>query len=751
MSAASPSYDVLMVSDLRFPGGTSHSIVEEIRAQEAAGWSTGLLHVNGPLISLLKPLNPQIRECVDSGAASLLIDGSPVQAAIVVVRHPAVLECVDQLSRIRTDRVLVVANAGPWDVDGSVVYKPARIAERVREHFGVEATWAPIGPQVRAQIEQEVSPEHLLETDWVNVIDVDAWATERDGWAADRPVIGRHSRPSPQKWPRDPAVLRQVYPTDGSWQVHMLGGVDPAAQVLGQVPGPWSVHEFGAMSVPEFLAGLDFFVYYHDPDWVEAFGRTILEAVASGIPAILPPHFEPLFGPAALYAQPHEVCELVEALRADRPRYEAHARQAQQVARERFGHEQHRQRLAALIGSPQESPPHDHYDGSDAKRQRHTAGSSASQAPATTDAPGPTPSAAPALMRSDGPRVLLMSSNGAGMGHLTRLLSYAKHLDGRAHVHFLSLSQAVGVVGQMGHTYEYLPSAPTLHMPTYRWRDLYISRVRETLERFRPDVVVYDGTWPYNGTQEIQEAHPHTRWIWSRRGMWRPGKSAEQIEKASWFTSVMEPGDLASAYDHGATAGAPAHRLGPVTLLDPDEVDDSATARATLGLPADAPTALISLGAGTINDTRGDVGAAVQALRGLGVHVCVTKPEIAQSGPDDPGVHVVQEYPLSRRYAAFDLMVSASGYNSFHEGLRMQVPCLFVPNQATSLDDQEGRARFAADQGWAHAADKLTVETATPLLEDLLDRGPSMVAGAAEADPGNGARSAAAHILEVVS
>ncbi|HJV14037.1 MAG TPA: hypothetical protein VJ625_09105 [Propionibacteriaceae bacterium] len=34
--------DVLMVSGFRFPGGTSHSVAEEIAAQAQYGWSTGL-------------------------------------------------------------------------------------------------------------------------------------------------------------------------------------------------------------------------------------------------------------------------------------------------------------------------------------------------------------------------------------------------------------------------------------------------------------------------------------------------------------------------------------------------------------------------------------------------------------------------------------------------------------------------------------------------------------------------------------
>jgi hypothetical protein len=94
--------DVLMVSDLRFPGGTSHSMAEEITAQVQAGWSTGLVHLNGPLLSRVRPVNPRIREHVRSGRARLFLGDRPIQAKVVVVRHPAVLQAApDQLPPLR--------------------------------------------------------------------------------------------------------------------------------------------------------------------------------------------------------------------------------------------------------------------------------------------------------------------------------------------------------------------------------------------------------------------------------------------------------------------------------------------------------------------------------------------------------------------------------------------------------------------------------------------------------------------------
>ncbi|MGC0250364.1 glycosyltransferase [Pseudactinotalea sp. Z1748] len=721
-------FDVVIASDLRFPGGTSHSIAEEIVAQRAGGYTTALAHQNGPLIKKLHPVNPMIRRQVERGAAELLIRRIPVRARVLVLRHPAVAQtALDQLPPIEVETVVVVANAGPLDIDGARHYDPAKVDAQVRAHLGLDPIWAPIGPLVRAEIASFVPPERLTDADWVNIIDVDTWAVDRPGWNGTKPVIGRHSRPSPQKWPEDARTLRQVYPVDGVWDVRVLGGADAVERLLGSTPKTWTVLPFGAVPPQDFLANLDFFVYYHDSRWVEAFGRTILEAIASGLPAIVPPHFQDLFGPAALYSEPPGVRALVDGLRADRDRYEEHVRQAREHVRATFGHEAHRARLAALIGPPSTEP-------------------SAQPSPIEKRSPSP---AGPTLQVSDSskPRVLLMSSNGSGMGHLTRLLAYARRLEDRAQAHFLSMSQAAPVVGTYGFPYEYLPSTGALAMAPSLWHEMFAERVSDSLRRIRPEVVVFDGTWPYNAIPTVREAFPNVRWIWSRRGMWREGANTEQVKKARWFDEVIEPGDFSSAYDRGATNAAQATRLDPVTLLDRSELDDRTTARRALGLPVEAPMALISLGAGNINDTSDDIGAATTALLNLGIDVCLTQPEIAEAAASNEHVRLIRDYPLARRYAAFDVVISAAGYNSFQELMRMGVPSLLVPNESTALDDQGARARYAADRGWAHTLERLTVETAQPLLADLIERGADMVGAAQAADPGNGAAAAADIIL----
>src|SRR6478609_1641350 len=143
-SSARRQVDVLLVSDLRFPGGTSHSVAEEITAQAQAGWSTGLVHLNGPLLSKLRAVNPRIRDQLRRGAATLFVGDRSLRATVVVVRHPGVLQAAaEQLP--------------PIDIDGHRHYRPAVVDQIVRDRFGVAAMWAPIGPLVREAIASDVA------------------------------------------------------------------------------------------------------------------------------------------------------------------------------------------------------------------------------------------------------------------------------------------------------------------------------------------------------------------------------------------------------------------------------------------------------------------------------------------------------------------------------------------------------------------------------------------------------------------
>lgn len=737
------SYDVVIATDARLPGGTSASVAEEIRAQAVAGYRTALLHVPSRLVSRDRPFAPRLRGCLERGEAQLLVDPhATVDAQLLVVRHPTVAAGIDPtaLPPLRTEQLLLVANQAPGvpeevtAADGAdpapgpgagqpatgLRYEPAAVAEHLGAVFDRPVRWVPIGPLVRDDLRRVAPDLELAPADWVNVIDVDAWRRPRTAVRHRIPVIGRHSRDDAMKWPADRDSLLAAYPDRDDVEVHVLGGAAPAERLLGGLlPHNWLVLPFGALPPARFLAGLDVFVYQHHPALVEAFGRSILEAMASGLPTILPAHFAVLFEDAATYTDPHGVRAAVQALHADPVAYRAASQHASAFVAQRFGHQVHRDRLAELatptgastLAAPAVVPGAGAgHDGSTGSQADPT--SAAAAVPSATGAP-------------DG-RVLFISSNGAGVGHLMRLMAYARHLPSDLEPVFLTFSQGGRVVAEQGHVVEYLASRSISGATARAWHPMLQERVGELIERYDVRAVVFDGTWPYQGVLDAVGDHPHVSLVWSRRAMWRRGVTNPVLtDQRHLFDLVVEPGELAADDDRGATRAlrAEATRVGPVTYLEGEELLDRAAARAALGLDPARPAALVNLGAGNIDDADSTLRRVLDRLgREPDLQVLVTRSIIAEQQTALPdNVRAVSVYPLARYLHAFDLAVAAAGYNSFHELTLAAVPTVFVPNLATATDDQAARAAFAERTGIGVALHDPTPARVDAALAVVLD------------------------------
>jgi UDP:flavonoid glycosyltransferase YjiC (YdhE family) len=83
-----------------------------------------------------------------------------------------------------------------------------------------------------------------------------------------------------------------------------------------------------------------------------------------------------------------------------------------------------------------------------------------------------------------------------------------------------------------------------------------------------------------------------------------------------------------------------------------------------------------------------------------------------------PRVHLLRQYPNALFFNAFDLAISAAGYNTVHELLFFGVPSILIPMEKVT-DDQEARAR-AAERAGAAVVVKRPEELAAA-LERVLD------------------------------
>lgn len=343
------TYDVILATDLRFPGGSSSSSAQEILIQAQAGHKSGLFHLPTYKMRNRSSPAPVIDAVIRGGHADILNPCTgPLRTRVLLFRHPAILNPngVD-LPDIDAEEVGLIINHPPIKF-GQIEYLLPYAIRELRQKYGKAPHVFPIGPLIRQQINEIYDGTITLATeDWVNVFDLERFSTNRLP-PVGRPLrIGRHSRPNVEKWPQNPEDIRAAYPDQTGIEVHILGGGDIPERLLGGLPSNWIVHEFGEMDPAKFLKKIDVFVYFHHPDWVEAFGRVILEAMAAGLPVILPPHFEPLLGNAGIYCMPDDVLAELQRLR-DPDYYMYKSEISRETAIRRFNPTVHLDRIAAL-------------------------------------------------------------------------------------------------------------------------------------------------------------------------------------------------------------------------------------------------------------------------------------------------------------------------------------------------------------------------------------------------------------------
>jgi glycosyltransferase involved in cell wall biosynthesis len=321
--------DTLFIGDFNFLGGTQKSALAMIGAARSAGLRVGLLHYRRYDQDVTSPLSQDVRRIAAEQDVRIVASGETLRAGSVIVTYPPVFaERMDRFPRIGHDVLAVVVNqmAERDTLRLDVAYDPARVRGHLADALGREGAWAPISERVRAAMASDGRyPAPLPET-WTPLIDTGLWCASTPRWRGAtrrRPAIGRHGRDHPLKWPRDPATLRAAYCAEKPCDMRFLGGAHFARARVGRWPGNWRVLPFNGRDVRLFLADLDIFLHYPDPEYFEEFGRAPMEAMAVGVPVILPPEFEPTFGKAALYALPEEVWPLAESLWRDRGLWEA--------------------------------------------------------------------------------------------------------------------------------------------------------------------------------------------------------------------------------------------------------------------------------------------------------------------------------------------------------------------------------------------------------------------------------------------
>jgi Glycosyltransferase family 28 C-terminal domain len=310
------------------------------------------------------------------------------------------------------------------------------------------------------------------------------------------------------------------------------------------------------------------------------------------------------------------------------------------------------------------------------------------------------------------PTIILATSNGIGMGHLTRASAIASELKSFANPIIISMASGVVEVPKIaGVRFEYVPGRDRRWMGRFEWDKYLRDRIAALIDETGARIVSFDGVVPYPGIIGVKNIRPDISLVWVRRGFWQKTPQRYLLNlQSKMMDLIITPGDYSQSYDKGPTTNRNDSTLvKPISIYNPTLSMGKPEARKTLGLDLDRPAVLVQLGIGEADANAKLTATLTGLLSWPNLQVVLTKDPVDSQGknlaPAGLDIKVIRYFPLANVLNAFDAAICAAGYNSVHEELAAKIPTLFIPN-IRGTDNQAARAAWTADNKMALNVDQ---------------------------------------------
>ncbi|MEZ5887034.1 MAG: glycosyltransferase [Paracoccaceae bacterium] len=351
-------------------------------------------------------------------------------------------------------------------------------------------------------------------------------------------------------------------------------------------------------------------------------------------------------------------------------------------------------------------------------------------------------------------RTLFLPTNGVGLGHAQRCALIAREM--KIKPVFAAFPSCLPLINASGFEAAALVAKSPDHPEPFANDIVNHLRLQRLLAD--GDTFVFDGGFIFDSVaRAIREKD--VRSVWIRRGLWQAGAtSSAAFDREHLFDRIIIPSEAFAELNRPPGWDDRIRMVGPVVPAAPaadprPDLRDALAEKA--GLPFER-LVVTMLGAGAAADRTAQLQflCSLFERRGDVLHLIIVWPGAVVP----PGLYSWQRSRVARTTDALafaraaDLVITAAGYNSFHEVLYHRLPAIFIPQMAEFMDDQTRRARAAAERDLARTVDAqelLRLEREVAQLLDM-DGAAALRAALETADlPQTGTAEAASLIDEV--
>ena len=305
---------VVLSGDWREDGTALASTLTQIAWHKQHGLGMGLVELYRPqpdATCLRTAMADRLRDCLDGDHVQQLVYGEWITCDLLILRDPTCLtELPRYLPRVQPRQLRVIIDRPPLGADWPEMI--CKAADSLATWLGADvarrAIWQAADPLIRAAVTDHPLPDtvQLSPQDWRDPVTLRPARANRVARAG--LTLGRHMLDAVETLNHPLADLAALKAAGADVTVRLLASAK-VRQAWIDPPTHIEITEIGSDPVESFLATLDLWVALNGPDAGPPCRHSILHAMAASLPVLLHPLWQPVFGPAALYAQPETAPE----------------------------------------------------------------------------------------------------------------------------------------------------------------------------------------------------------------------------------------------------------------------------------------------------------------------------------------------------------------------------------------------------------------------------------------------------------